>query len=531
MHITVPTTAGRIRGRRKGEVTAFMGIPFAAPPFGPRRLRPPEPPQPWTGVRDTFVPGPSAPQPGYLPAMAGLLEEAANPGEDCLNLNVWTPAPGRSAGRLPVMVWIHGGAFRNGAGTLSSYDGARLATDGVVCVTLNYRLGAEGFLLLPDGTANLGLLDQIAALEWVRDNIAGFGGDPDNVTVFGQSAGAISITALMTMPRARGLFRRAITQSGAGHHSHPEDIGRRITERLAALAGAEPTRDGLTALPPERLIAANDALGREIAQASDPGPWGESAGGGTTVLPVVDGTTLPRRPIDALADGASRDIDLLTGTTSDEFRLFLIPLGIGPRITDDVLHGFLAGLGLDPVEARRVYAAAHPGATPGDLLSAAMTDHAYRIPALRVAEARAAHGADTFLYEFARRSPVLDGALGACHMAEIGFVFGNLAAPLTGPDAPQELSEQERAEQERAKQELSDRMREAWISFARTGHPTGASGGALPHWPAYGGRRSVMRLGDAAPVVLEDPATYERRLWEGLREGVTGKSLTDKTHG
>lgn len=517
MYVTIPTTAGRIRGRQEGEVTAFKGIPYAAAPFGPRRLRPPEPPQPWAGVRDAFVPGPSAPQPGYLPAMAGLLEEASNPGEDCLNLNVWTPAPSRNGGRLPVMVWIHGGAFRNGAGSLPSYDGARLAADGAVCVTLNYRLGAEGFLLLPDGTSNLGLLDQIAALEWVRDNIAGFGGDPDNVTVFGQSAGAISITALMTMPRARGLFRRAITQSGAGHHTHPEHIARRLTERLAALAGAEPTREGLAALPPERLIAANDALGREIAQATDPGQWGESAGGGTTVLPVVDGDTLPERPIDALAGGAGRDIELLTGTTSDEFRLFLIPLGIGPRITDELLHGFLAGLGLNPGEARAAYTAAHPGATPGDLLSAAMSDHAYRIPALRIAEVRATHRAETFVYEFARCSPVLDGALGACHMAEIGFVFGNLCDPLAGPDAPQELS---------------DAMREAWLSFARTGHPTGTgtSGGKLPHWPAYAGRRSVMHLGDGAPAVREDPAADVRRLWEGRREAVPSGARPAETH-
>jgi len=504
MHVTVPTTAGQVRGRRTGEVTVFAGIPYAAPPFGPRRLRPPEPPEPWAGVRDAFAHGPAAPQPGYLPAMAALLGEAGEQGEDCLRVNVWTPAPGRTGGRLPVMVWIHGGAFRNGSGSLPAYDGARLAAEGVVCVTLNYRLGAEGFLLLPDGTANLGLLDQIAALEWVRDNIAGFGGDPDDVTVFGQSAGAISITALMTMPQARGLFRRAITQSGAGHHSHPEEIARRVTERLAALAGAEPTREGLAAVPPERLISADRALGMEIARAEDPGQWGESAGGGTTVLPVVDGTTLPRRPIDAIADGAGGGIDLLTGATTEEFRLFLVPLGIAPRITDEVLHGLLAGLGLDPVRARAVYGAANPGASPGDLFSAVMSDHAYRIPALRVAEARAARGADTFVYEFAWPSPALDGALGACHLADVGFVFGNLTGPLVGSGAPPELS---------------DRMRRAWVSFARTGRPGGggAFGGALPHWPAYGGRRSVMRLGDGAPAVHDDPGAATRGLWEGLR--------------
>ncbi|MFE0905936.1 carboxylesterase/lipase family protein [Streptomyces mutabilis] len=502
MHVTVPTTAGPVRGRRKGEVTTFAGIPYAAPPFGPRRMRPPEPPESWSGVRDAFTCGPCAPQPGYLPAMTGLLPDAGQSGEDCLSLNVWTPAPGRTGGGLPVMVWIHGGAFRNGAGSLPTYDGTRLAADGVVCVTLNYRLGAEGFLFLPDGTANLGLLDQIAALEWVRDNIAGFGGDPDNVTVFGQSAGAIAITALMTMPRARGLFRRAITQSGAGHHSHPQDIARRLTERMAALAGTKPTREGLTSVPPERLIAADSALSREIAQAKDPGQWGESAGGGTTVLPVVDGDTLPERPIDALAGGVARDIDLLTGTTTEEFRLFLIPLGMAPRITDEVLHRFLTGLGLDPAEARATYDAAHPGATPGDLLSAVMTDHAYRIPALRVAEARAAHGADTFVYEFAWPSPALDGALGACHMVEIGFVFGNLTDPLLGPDAPQTLS---------------DGMRRSWISFARSGRPSTFGPVAPPSWPAYAGQRSVLRLGDAALTVHDDPAGDVRRLWQGLR--------------
>ncbi|MFF5718245.1 carboxylesterase/lipase family protein [Streptomyces buecherae] len=500
----IPTTAGSVRGRRKGGVAVFAGIPYAAPPFGPRRLRPPQPPEPWSGVRDAFAPGPSAPQPGYHPALVGLLGEAGEVGEDCLSLNVWTPSPGRAEGGLPVMVWVHGGAFRNGAGSLPGYDGARLAADGVVCVTLNYRLGAEGFLLLPDGTSNLGLLDQIAALEWVRDNIAGFGGDPDNVTVFGQSAGAISVTALLAMPRARGLFRRVITQSGAGHHSHPEHIARRVTERLATLAGVAPTREALATVPPEQLVAADVALSREIAQDTDPARWGESAGGGTTVLPVVDGATLPERPIDAIAAGAGRDIDVLTGTTSDEFRLFLVPLGIAPRITDEVLHGFLAGFGLDPDHARAVYAAARPGASPGDLFSAAMTDHAYRVPAVRVAEARAAWGAETFVYEFTRPSPAMDGALGACHMAEIGFVFGDLTDPLVGPDAPRDLS---------------DRMRAAWTSFARTGRPDTAAAGddAAPSWPAYGERRSVMLLGDAAPAVCEDPAADARELWAGRR--------------
>ncbi|TDQ52253.1 carboxylesterase/lipase family protein [Actinorugispora endophytica] len=501
MDVTVLSTAGTLRGRERDGVASFLGVPYAAPPFGPRRMRPPQPPEPWTGVRDALAPGETAPQAGYLPAMSALLGQAANPGEDCLNLNVWTPAPGRTGGRLPVMVWIHGGAFRNGAGSLPVYDGARLASDGVVCVTLNYRLGAEGFLLLPDGTANLGLLDQVAALEWVRDNIAAFGGDPDNVTLFGESAGAMSITALMAMPRANGLFRRAVTQSGAGHHSHPEDVARRVTERLAALAGVEPTTEALAAAPPERLIAADTALGQEMAAATDPALWGESTGGGTTVLPVVDGDVLPGRPVDAIAAGASRGVDLLTGTNTDEFRLFLVPLGISAFITENFLNGFLSAFGLDPAHALAAYRATRPDAAPGDLFSAVLSDHAYRLPAIRLAEARAAHGADTHVYEFAWPSPALDGALGSCHTTEIGFVFGNLSTPLLGEDPPRELS---------------DQMRAAWTAFARDGRP-GPAGGLLPDWPAYGDRRSVMRLGDRVPVVREDPASRERLLWEGVR--------------
>ncbi|MFJ9444522.1 carboxylesterase/lipase family protein [Kitasatospora sp. NPDC101235] len=498
-NVTVSTRYGQVRGHLHEGVASFLGIPYAAPPFGVNRMRPPRTPEPWSGVRDALVHGPSAPQPGYAPAMAGLLTEAGPQGEDCLNLNVWTPSPHRSSEGLPVMVWIHGGAFRNGSGSLPTYDGSVLARDGVVCVTLNYRLGAEGFLLLPDGTANLGLMDQIAALEWVRDNIAAFGGDPGNVTVFGQSAGAISITALMAMPRAEGLFRRAITQSGAGHHAHTPETARRITERLAALVGAECTVEALAAVPSQDLAAANSRLAQEIARSTDPGQWGESAGGGTTVLPVAGTATLPERPVDAIAAGAGRGLDLLTGVTAEEFRLFLVPLGMADHIDDGFLHGFLDALGLEPVTARAVYAEARPQASAADLFSAVMTDHGYRLPAVRIAEARAAHGADTYFYEFTQPSPALDGSLGACHMAELGPVFGNPHDPLTDTSAHPLLSE---------------RIRGAWTSFAHHGRPTS---GHLPPWPAYLPGRSVMFLDATAPAVRHDPARPERLLWDGLR--------------
>ena len=222
MEAVVQTSHGKVRGRARDGVTAFLGIPYAAPPFGPGRFQAPRPPEPWDGVRDAFDYGPTAPKPGYPRPYDMLLPEPTTPGEDCLNLNVWTPEAGGAG--LPVMVWIHGGAFRNGSGAVTVYNGRNFARDGIVCVTINYRLGVEGFANLPGAPCNRGLLDQIAALEWVRDNIAGFGGDPANVTVFGESAGGMSVTTLVSLDL--GLFRRAIAQSGAGHIAQdPGDVG------------------------------------------------------------------------------------------------------------------------------------------------------------------------------------------------------------------------------------------------------------------------------------------------------------------
>ena len=216
MDTVVRTSQGAVRGRTAEGVAIFKGIPYAAPPSGANRFRPPQPAEPWDGVRDALNYGPTVTKPPYFPPFDVLLPEPAIAGEDCLNLNIWTPDPGKAG--LPVMVWIHGGAFSNGTGAIATYDGSRFARDGVVCVTINYRLGVDGFLFLGDGNANLGLLDQVAALSWVQENIAAFGGDPDNVTIFGESAGGMSVGTLLSMPRARGLFRRAIAQSGAGHH-------------------------------------------------------------------------------------------------------------------------------------------------------------------------------------------------------------------------------------------------------------------------------------------------------------------------
>ncbi|MER6298223.1 carboxylesterase family protein [Kitasatospora sp. NPDC001539] len=255
----------------------------------------------------------------------------------------------------------------------------------------------------------------------------------------------------------------------------------------------------LAAVSPQDLIAADALLAQEIARSTDPGRWGESAGGGTTVLPVFGTQSLPERPVDAVAAGAGRHLDLLTGVTSEEFRLFLVPLGMADRIDDTFLYGFLAALGLDPAAARTRYAASRPQAGAADLFSAVMTDHGYRIPALRIAEARALHGADTYVYEFAQPSPVLDGVLGACHMAELGYLFAGGSDPLADPAHHPKLSETVRA---------------AWTSFARDGRPRHRG---LPSWPAYLPDREVLRLTADAPAVVRDPRRDERLLWDGLR--------------
>ncbi|MBX7133035.1 MAG: carboxylesterase family protein, partial [Fimbriimonadaceae bacterium] len=326
--LVVDTKSGRVRGEYVGGISAFKGIPYAAPPFGPRHLRPPQPVEPWEGVRDALEFGPKSPQSDYPPQVSMLLPEFNHPGEDCLTLNIWTPDV-ELAG-LPVMVWIPGGMYEyHGTSASPWYDGTGFACDGIVCVTINYRVGAEGFLYLGPGTANRGLLDQIAALEWVRDNIRSFGGDPQNVTIFGESAGALSIGTLLAMPRAEGLFRRAILQSGSAQHTLPVEIAERITERFAAALGVEPEFDTMAALPPERLVRDQGQIRADLAAVPDPSVWGaEVVLTNLPWQPVVEVETLPALPLERVARGASKGVDLMVGTNLDENRLFLVPGGI-----------------------------------------------------------------------------------------------------------------------------------------------------------------------------------------------------------
>ncbi|WP_426403070.1 carboxylesterase/lipase family protein [Streptomyces sp. R-07] len=479
------TRQGEVRGRTSPDgVTSFLGIPYAAPPFGARRFREPFPPEPWTGVRDATAHGPTAPHAPYAPPFDVLIPETTVSGEDCLSLNIWTPAPEPGAG-LPVMVWLHGGAFTNGSGSASGYDGSAFARDGVVCVTLNYRLGADGFLRLPGRTDNRGLLDQIAALRWIRDGIASFGGDPDNVTVFGESAGAMSIGALLTTEAARGLFHRAILQSGACHHFLRPPSAELIAARLAEKLGIEPAPKAFEAVDLSELLAAQAELRAEVTSDPDPARWGEAVLNIMPFEPVLPGLTLP---------GPDCGVDLLIGSNREEYRLFLVPTGRLDVFPETSLRAMTAAYGLDPDEALPVYrAAARPGATPGEILDAVATDWFYRIPAIRLAESVPG----SYLYEFSWRSPRFDGTLGACHAMELPFVFDRLHdpsyAPLLGADPPQVLA---------------DAMHGAWVSFAKTGSPG---------WKAYDRTSRTTMDFTTTPAPVTDPRARERLLWEGVR--------------
>ncbi|MGW5097386.1 carboxylesterase/lipase family protein [Streptomyces nodosus] len=481
----VRTPFGAVRGRHERGVAVFRGILYAAPPFGPHRFRPPVPPEPWDGVRDAGAFGPTPPKPPYSEAFARYLADPVVPGDDCLNLNVWTPEPGPGA-RLPVLVWIHGGALTRGSSAVPVYDGGAFARDGVVLVTFNYRLGVEGYGLFPDVPANPGLRDQLAALEWVHEAIAAFGGDPDRVTVFGQSAGAISIGALLAAPRARGLFRRAVLQSGPPQ-STDRDRVRRLVRRMATRLKVPATAAAFAAVDRALLADTQAEVGRRASPIL----------GGPAFGIVVDGDLVPRDPLEALLDGDAGDIPLLMGWTSEEHLLWLAPGGLTERIDrlgPVALAGAMARCHCGP-DVPRGYRNAHPDAPVSELLGQMVTDHLLRFPLHRLADSRASEGrAPSHLYEFGWRSGL--PGLGACHALELGFVFDSAEAPdaarMAGPDAPRELARE---------------MHTAWVRFATDGDPG---------WPAWDARHPVRVFGGDGDPVAHGPRDPEMALWEAV---------------
>ncbi|MET8410897.1 carboxylesterase family protein [Streptomyces sp. NPDC005195] len=476
----VTTPYGAVRGRYENGIAVFRGIPYAAPPFGPRRFRPPVPPEPWDGVRDAGSFGPTPPKPPYSEAFARLLADPVVPGDDCLNLNVWTPEPGPGA-RLPVLVWIHGGALTRGSSAVPVYDGRAFARDGVVLVSLNYRLGVEGYGLFPDRPANPGLRDQLAALEWVRASIARFGGDPGRVTVFGESAGAVSIGALLAGPHARGLFHRAVLQSGPPETADRDKV-RRMVRRMAARLKVPATAEAFAAVDRGLLLRTQ----AEVSRLSSPLLGGPSFG------IVVDGDLVPRDPLEALLAGAAPGVDLLLGWTGEEYRLWLVPGGLLERV--DRL-GALAVAGAMARcrcghEVPRGYRAIHPAASTGDLVGQMVTDHLLRVPLHRLADARRGHSR-SYAYEFAWPSNV--PRLGACHALELGFVFDTAGAPesamLAGEGAPRELA---------------DAMHAAWVRFAAEGDPG---------WQPWDTTHPVRVFGAGEPHTVHGPRDRELALW------------------
>jgi len=501
----VETTSGRLQGAYSNSVRVFKGIPYAKPPLGQCRFMAPEPPEPWAGTRAALALGARSVQDenalGLAPDVLRLLAVSDPPpiSEDCLTLNVWSPPGG---GRRPVMVWLHGGAFIAGSGSAPWVDGSRLCRAGhVVVVTVNHRLGALGYLRLADllgaefaDAEVAGMLDLVAALTWVRDNIAGFGGDPGNVTIFGESGGGAKVAVLMAMPGAKGLFHKAIIQSGpAVEMAGPEDGMRTTRQVLAELGLGAAAAARLRDVPARDILAAQSAVRRSISRLA----FAERRKQGFN--PVIGGRHFPAGPFAPAAPAVSAEVPLIIGSNKDEMTLFL---GHAPWLATLDEAGLAAraremiGAHGDAVLAG--YHRARPKDAPANLLLAIAADQGIRMLSLVIAERKLAQrAAPVFVYLFAWETPVLGGRLRSTHALEIPFVFDNLAvAPLTG-DGP-----------ERAP--LAEAMSRAWIAFARGGTPDHAG---LPHWPAYALERRPTMIFDRTCRVEDDPYRAERLAW------------------
>ena len=503
----VETRRGKVQGTVERDVRVFRGIPFAKPPVGARRFGAPEAPDAWPGARDATRFGPAAHQASRpLAPLLGILVDEES--EDCLTLNVWAP-PSADGGRRPVMVWIHGGAWVIGSGSERTYDGAHLVRRGdVVVVTINYRLGPFGFLRTRelggglDSTGNEAMLDQVAALEWVRDEIAAFGGDPGNVTVFGESAGSVNIACLLTMPRARGLFHRAVLQSGSLNLTRPPSMALDVARQMLAEVGIEPAHaHRLRDVPAKDLMAATNAVaGRSVLP-----PFS----------PVADGELIPARPFAAIAEGSGRGVPLIVGTNLEEMKLYRFLDPALERLDDAALVqrcGLLfPGAGLDgrshaerAVETyRSARRARGEDTSPVETWLAISTDHIFRAGALKLAELHARHTPEVYVYQFAWKGAAPGRPQSAVHALDLPFVFGTLATSEIGAIAGRTP----------ATQTLSTRMQDAWLAFARDGRPR-ADG--LPEWSPYGPpRRATMILAEP-PQVVDAPQEPERAVWDAI---------------
>jgi para-nitrobenzyl esterase len=507
-HVVVETNCGKIRGIATNGITVFKGIRYAESPEAEGRFAAPRKLQPWTGVRDTFEFGDRAMQddnafalpPALLKLFAG--RDLLPMSENCLVLNVWTPAVNDGRKR-PVMFWCHGGAFIAGSGDSPWYEGTNLCRKGdVVVVTINHRLGAFGYLHLDEfggeefaGSGNAGMLDIVAALEWVRDNIAAFGGDAGNVTIFGESGGGAKVSVLMAMPAAHGLFHKAIIQSGpAVKMASRDDASETARQLLAELELSAGKVSELRRIPAERLARAQAAVLKKVSMMSF------SNRRRVGFNPVIDGKHLPGGPFEPTAPAISANVPLMIGTNKDEMTLFfglapwldgLDEAGMRQRV--QMFVGDQADRIIEP------YKRARPKDSLRDLVLAIATDHAMRMPSLVTADRKAAqHAAPVFVYMFTWETPVLDGKLKSPHALEIPFVFDTVQTSGLAGDSPTRFA-------------LAEKMSRTWLAFARTGNPNHEG---IPDWPSYSAERRPTMMFDNQCRVENDPYRAERQAWD-----------------
>ena len=451
------TAAGRVRGSVADGIRTFRGIPYAAPPVGDNRFAPPRPVVAWEGERDATAPGPCAPQrlkPFPQLEVTPLIGDGGIRGDDYLTLNIWAPV---GASHAPVMVFIHGGGFIIGSKDAPVSDGTGFARSGLVCVAINYRMGIDGFLPIPGVPTNLGLRDMLAALAWVKANIANFGGDPGNVTVFGESAGAMAIADLVASPLATGLFRRAIIESGHGAMVRDIGVAQRLVRKLARVLRITPDAAGFARPDIDTVFDAVEKVASPFARLD----LREAAGhepvfGLSRILPVFGDDVLPEPPIAALRKGAGAAVDVLIGTNAEEMRLYFVPTGVHRKMFGWLARWMIGKYNPHARAALAAYGLGQKGVTAGDAFTAALSDLVFRWPARQFA---AAHQGRTHMYEFDWRSPACGGQLGACHGMELAFVFDTLST-VTGP---QSLAG------ENPPQALADRVHKLWVDFATDG--------------------------------------------------------------
>ncbi|MHA2184712.1 MAG: carboxylesterase/lipase family protein [Promethearchaeota archaeon] len=492
----VEISSGKIQGYFNRGVIKFKGIPYAEPPIGNLRFKTPVPVEPWNDIRDTTKYSPVCPQPP-----SALEEMAADPfpqdEKDSLTLNVWTQKLDDK--KRPVMFFIHGGAFRTGSGR--ALDGSRIVLRGdVVVVSINYRLGPFGFLYMPDipdTTPNVGLLDMVAGLKWVRENITQFGGNPEDITIFGESAGAFAVTCLLAMPAAKGLFKRAIIQSGyvTKFSSHPSSGLTTYKSLMERLGIKEGDIDSLRMLRYEEIISKLDSFeaNQQVA---------------LSFTPTIDNETLPENPYEAIKNGFAKDIDIFIGTNLDETKMWKLWAPEGDEMTEKRLlkrvNSIMRLINQDEPKSKElieVYGTSRK--SPGDILDAIETDRQFRISSIRIAEAQSQHNKNTFMYLFSWKTPWKGGKYGAMHALELSFVFGILLDKDEGI-FPRKTE---------VTQDLSEKMMDAWIAFGRTGNPNHEK---IPEIPPYDLNKRSTIIFDKEVSIQQDPYGNERIAWDGI---------------